>query len=83
MNQKYALLLQKITMWQEQYRKKKMKGKTEKELKAKGWWQDSVGDWYCDRMERAQNKYFDKESKELLWEIITKSKIKKMEKIGG
>jgi len=57
----FAVLLQRMTMWEDQYREKKLRGKTEEQLKKDGWWKDASGNWLCKKMFKSRASYLRKD----------------------
>ncbi|PIT84465.1 hypothetical protein COU37_02965 [Candidatus Micrarchaeota archaeon CG10_big_fil_rev_8_21_14_0_10_45_29] len=69
-NLDFAVLLQRMTMWEERYREKMLNGKTEEQLKEEGWWRDIDGTWVSKKMMQSRKSYFREELGQLVKKYV-------------
>ncbi|MFA5929689.1 MAG: hypothetical protein WC861_02300 [Candidatus Micrarchaeia archaeon] len=65
------LIYQEIAMWEESYREKHCKGKTDDELSKEGWWRGEDGELYSMKLGEARERRFAKRLGELVEKRIT------------
>lgn len=64
-NKELLSLCIEIAIWEDDYREKHCKDKTEKKLRELGWKQTFDGEWHCEKMERARKRKFNKKLEKL------------------